>query len=326
MSHAIASVLAVTSLAWASCGGDDCDLCGVTDERSVLDGTWDIDTIPDVVGLDFDEGTWTSAEGAVWALGNSTARAVVAHFDGQGWTVSEPGVRPLRAVWASAADDVWATVEIEGVGVGVWHDDGTGWMESLPVITATGRVGDILWGTGRGDPWLVVNARIVHPGATAWTNALDITPFFDDPILVTSMCAWDRDDVWLTVEVADIPKILHWDAEKWTGENRFVRLLACPRHSLWGASPVNVVAYADRYAWHLSSSQPFGARAMVVRSPGDVWILAHDEVWHFDGAYFERVIPGVGADESFVPQQIAGAPGGVVWIFARDGHLLRYTP
>jgi hypothetical protein len=59
----------------------------------------------------------------VWLLAAVGPDRVVRHFDGHTWQAIEPPVRGARAIWAAAANDVWAV----GRAGTVAHWDGVGW-------------------------------------------------------------------------------------------------------------------------------------------------------------------------------------------------------
>jgi hypothetical protein len=110
--------------------------------------------------------------GDVWAV----AQWFVFHWDGKRWSKFEKGIPPdirLEAVWAAAADDVWAVgqeqVQFAPVAALALHWDGKAWNRvTLPKVEALLTA---IWGTSARDVWAVGDHGVIlHYDGTAWTR------------------------------------------------------------------------------------------------------------------------------------------------------------
>jgi hypothetical protein len=105
-------------------------------------------------------GVWGAGKDDVYVVGGDVyggqLASAIFHFDGQTWTRVEHGTvnRWLRAVWGTAANDIWAI----GDAGAIVHFDGSSWAaeESGDSSSLTG-----VWGVGT-DVWIVGGASILH--------------------------------------------------------------------------------------------------------------------------------------------------------------------
>src|SRR5688572_6751734 len=104
-------------------------------------------------------GVWATADGQAWAVGDA---GTFLAFEGDTWRSSQPALRPVRAIWGAAADDIWAA------GEELIHWDGESWRE-----VASPSVAEILAmsGTGVGDVWAVGRQRaVLHWDGASWSE------------------------------------------------------------------------------------------------------------------------------------------------------------
>lgn len=130
---------------------------------------------PDPPGV---EGNWILEHGqltdmrlyALWAAGPNDVWGVsgegyIAHFDGDGWTLSDPWEREprdLRDIWGAAADDIWAV----GDGATLMHYDGERW--GLASGDLEGSFHGV-WGSASDDVWAVGEGGVIyHYDGVAW--------------------------------------------------------------------------------------------------------------------------------------------------------------
>lgn len=111
-------------------------------------------------------GVWAASRNAVWIVGHSGVAAVVAVWNGTGWT-SHTGAlgsdRVLRAVLAAGPDEAWIVGDggyVVQFNAGVWTEHVSGTSSNLYSVHALAR--DDIWAAGDA-------GTAVHYDGTLWT-------------------------------------------------------------------------------------------------------------------------------------------------------------
>ncbi|MBW2732635.1 MAG: hypothetical protein JRH20_09585 [Deltaproteobacteria bacterium] len=141
---------------------------------------------------------------AVWAVAANDIYAVgdaVLHYDGNGWSVLEtPMTGSLRAVWASGPDNIIAV----GTSGAVLRYDGSQWLASSGGPNLTG-----VWGSSKDNIYAVgINGAIRHFDGNRWT-------LVTSPTLKTLNSIWGRtkDDIYA---VGQQGMAIHFDGTRWS--------------------------------------------------------------------------------------------------------------
>jgi hypothetical protein len=298
----------------------------------------------------FDGHTWTAARnqsfgspGALWFAGDDDGWALgdktIQHWDGRDWKVAAETPEYLRAIWGTAADDVWA---VGAFGL-VMHFDGRVWSEDrLPgrpgLTTVVGRARDDVWIAGYG-----AGGFTAHWSGARWTpRSIDPADgFADRGSQVAPLVAPARDGRALAA-VGD--RMFEFSPAGWRETTSPVAnadgaialggiaaLAAGPEGDVWAVGSQN------------SGLDPPGPAPLVLRRVGDVWkkqdlaldlaaanavwVRAADDVWvvgsngvilHFDGGAWTREASGT--DDNLLG--IHGA-GDTLWVIGAGGDVRR---
>lgn len=205
----------------------------------------------------------------------------------------------LRAVWASASNDVWAV----GAAATILHFDGQAWSGQTQI---TGSVTAELYaisGSGPADVWAVgERGTILHWDGTRW--GVHAAPGSGDTL--RGVYAWSPRLAWA---VGDRGTILRWDGTSWQSELSPTQLSLA---AVWAASSSDVVAVGERGTVVRDSGRGFqtvasGTMARLVA----VWGSSASDVYaargfsdidaggllRFDGAQWS---PAVGAPTDYL--------------------------
>ena len=94
---------------------------------------------------------WGTSGDNVFAAGVYGFGGVVLHYDGRGW--SSVGEGPVKAIWGSSANDVWAVGPEHGVvGGTILHFDGVMWSEVESDIEIDSEE---IWGSSASNLWII---------------------------------------------------------------------------------------------------------------------------------------------------------------------------
>lgn len=98
-------------MAISGCATDDVWAVGYADQAAAVfhyDGkAWSTGYV--LSGITEPGGVYCRSAGDVWTSGWSQSGSVIFHYDGTSWTPQDPeSANPVTALWAAAADDVWA--------------------------------------------------------------------------------------------------------------------------------------------------------------------------------------------------------------------------
>ncbi|MGI5865047.1 MAG: hypothetical protein ACOX6T_23750 [Myxococcales bacterium] len=181
------------------------------------------------------EALWAFSDDVVWAL----AGPRVLRHDGRSWSAPElPTTATLRAIWASAPDDVW----VAGDSGTLLHWDGERWARfPNPLWRGEARIVSV-WGSGPSDIW----AAAVGEGAALlrWDGRRWVDAKLNDPSAPTGRVVWATGpaDVWLAGEGGALH---HFDDAGW---RRVPNPMDGGLHNInafWGAAPDDVWAVGD---------------------------------------------------------------------------------
>ncbi len=226
---------------------------------------------------------WGSRSGDVWAVGsNATSsppspQGVTLHWDGTGWSqvvccdAPDAGSAELRAIWGSAASDVWAV----GAAGSAIHWDGVSWN---PVtVTASDNTLTSIWGSSSHDVWIGGAGELVHYDGTGFTSA----PFFGT---VDGLWGSAANDVW---NVAASGVVNHWDGREWAlvssgTTNDLAHVWGSGAAEAWAVGPAGTVLNWNGLGWSVVAD---GSAAAL----GAVWGNGANDVWasgpiHWDGS------------------------------------------
>ncbi len=150
------------------------------------------------------QGVWPQGESESWIAGlvrrggrDSGRASRWSRVDGERAVLD--AATPLRAIAASADDDVWAV----GDGGAAWHFDGSSWARIETGVTA--NLADV-WAAGRDAAWAVGGDVALRWDGSAWTRlALPAS------IALARVHGRNRDDVWAVGQAAARAYVLHWD-------------------------------------------------------------------------------------------------------------------
>jgi hypothetical protein len=172
---------------------------------------------------------------------------------------------PVRGIWGSSNDDVWAVGGGDGLfysnistrgkayhatavdegGLPIWNEVDS---QSTPLLYA-------VWGSGPGDVWAVGNEGTLRhwtSGATRW----EIVP---SPTTENLRAVWGSgpNDVWAVGELATI---VHYDGTSWTLATSALPLGTKPDlGGVWGSGPDDVWAVGKGVALHFTGKKPAAA-------------------------------------------------------------------
>jgi len=170
----------------------------------------------------------------VWAVGvdsaSANSRSHIVHWDGHTWTrVPSPAVGTaddLRAVSATAADDVWAAGYTYSQPL-LLHWDGTTWSSVAAPVLAGAEISGI-WAGARDNAWAVGSigsltdrqTLLLHWDGSSWTRVAGPNGDLAFSAL-TSVAGQGANDVWAagvsrSGQGIDGPGLLlHWDGHTW---------------------------------------------------------------------------------------------------------------
>jgi hypothetical protein len=224
--------------------GDDVWAAGAGTEPANFDGSqwrW-----PGGSAIDELRCVWADPAGGVWAAGEKTTLPnkgnVIARYNAGSWSVVFSTQTPIRDMWGTAADDIWAVGE-SGV---VAHYDGAGWTESEILNGAVDLNG--VWAAAAdryyaaaaggvivfydGDGWRQIGSHLTTRLNAVW--GFSSTEIFvvgnGGVVLEDEGLHWSEIAVPTSVDLHDIwgsgpgdlfvvggyGSILHWDGTEWT--------------------------------------------------------------------------------------------------------------
>lgn len=263
-------------------------------------------------------GVSASAPDNAWAVGwqdpygTGRVHALLLHWDGQSWTVTQgpAGAGIVSAVDARTADDVWA------VGLGLFeHFDGTSWSvakspraDAHP-MAVTALAEDDVWAVGsvplKPPGYRSSKLYIAHWDGTSWSRVA--IPRHAGVGRLAAVSAVNANDIWAVGGIGSSPASpygLHFDGSRW-------RAVTLP-----GAAEGSALS---------------GVTAL---SSGDVWAVGNQDgrlrsgfaVWrsfteHWDGASWSIVdSPNDSRHDNFLTS--AATSNGRVWAVGGDGGTL----
>lgn len=160
------------------------------------------------------EAVWGFGD-AVWAVGRG-GRGLIR--SGGVWTLTGLGVEvPMRALWGSRADDLWAAGGETDEGTPVLiHNDGVRWTAAeLPALPPEVHTLYGLWGTNATDVWAVGQVgTILHWDGTAWSLA--DAGVLEDLYAVSGSNARDV----VAVGGSETAVVARFDGTQWVSEQR----------------------------------------------------------------------------------------------------------
>ena len=236
--------------------------------------------VADVGAESLQAGAGTGVE-SFWAVAGRGN--LILSFDGNSFTSQRPvrRIHDAQALFGSSATDIWALCF---GGTALCHWDGTDWT-TMPSGPTGGLVG---WAFSKTDAFLI---RQSWPTQETWTwDGTSWTPG-GWPFSLRRDGTWTvwasaPDDVWASFTSGNGTTVFHRDASHWT--------------SVWS-----------------TARSGMGTRITGTRR-GDVWLLAANAVWHWDGATFAH-----SADFDF-PETIGASAPDDVWVANAQGRLWHF--
>jgi len=171
---------------------------------------------------------------AVWGFANDDVYMVggpdVLHWDGQTWSVTEPGGDDLKDVWGFGSDHVIIT------GGNTIHQGSCAGGWSTYVSPGLPELYDI-WGSGPNDIYVIAtNGRYTHFDGTSWT-----THQTDFAYQLMGIWGFAANDIYIVGydQSVDASLILHFDGTDWTP-------MTAPStaflYHVWGPAPDDIYA------------------------------------------------------------------------------------
>ncbi|MFP2924771.1 hypothetical protein ACLESO_06055 [Pyxidicoccus sp. 3LG] len=230
---------------------------------------------------------------------------------------SSPSLGPVRQVWGSSPEDVWAAVGSSGV---LLHWDGTDWsrvqFDPAPKFISS------LWGSGPDDFWVGGSSNVLlHWDGRGWTH----WPLpMDSRNNVTHLHGTGRSDVWA---VSDAGDLYHFDGSVWTLAKSALpgaTALWSNPDAVWLSTDVAPDAgtasayFYDRQdsSLHGVSKAPLELVSIWGSGPGEVWLAGHGLHHWKDGTLTQSLeeqhtfngLHGTGTDDVW-----AVGPSGQTW-------------
>lgn len=151
-------------------------------------------------------GMWGSGPNDVWAVGS----LLLAHFDGNSWTLDpwsdwrdELGnALSLDDIWGTAPNDVWA------VGNRILHFDGAAWVDASPAEPGSWRA---VWASGPNDVWVAGWNTLLHFDGVSWQPMRQEVFDPDNTTLLEAVWGSGPDDVWVAGHLV----LWHYNGSTW---------------------------------------------------------------------------------------------------------------
>ncbi|MBN2496240.1 MAG: putative metal-binding motif-containing protein [Deltaproteobacteria bacterium] len=244
----------------------------------------------------------------VWAAG------VYGHafrWDGHSWSGRQTPLYPVKMIWVSASDDVWASTSDE-----LAHWDGSSWTEYENYMFF---VAD-LWAEASGDAWAVGgDGEAYRYRAGAWEPWP--TQSAEDLYAV-----WGSgpDDVWAGGYGGALQ---HWDGSAWSavgvtgGYGHFYALWGAASDRIWATERQRIYRY-NGSSWSQSGSFELGfLQGLHGSSQGDVWACGGaGALVHFDGADWSTLTTGHQGEF----RAAWSASPDAVWAVGNMGRVIRW--
>ncbi|MBI5502703.1 MAG: hypothetical protein HY907_20825 [Deltaproteobacteria bacterium] len=237
----------------------------------------------------------------------SVGHGALARWDGERWTAyCADTAESLLDLWGSGVDDVW------GVGSGgtIAHWDGVEWRSSV-VLRGTNTDLHGVGGGGRADVWAVgEGGTILHWDGTRW----GITPSATTANLRAVRASGAR-DAWA---VGATGAVVHWDGEAWRAVSSgfatdLYDVLSFGPSDAWIVGAEALLAHWDGSGWSriaLDGTVPL--RALFGASSDDVWVVGYGTtLLHWDGASWQEATAPSGCDAWYF--DLAGTAADDVW-------------
>ena len=240
------------------------------------------------------------------------AAAPVCSVDGVCWELPTPQGETLRAVWAAAANDVWAV----GDGGVVLHYDGKAFSAEH-----VGTSEDLLavHGTGPNDVWAVGKGAVVaHYDGRAWTlndeHDLIAGASAAKNVALYGVFALAPDSMWAVGYSGIAASIVHYDGTSFVNQSLELKSDK-PLRAVWGLSSdrvwavgdAGVVRSFDGMQWNAEKSVT-GANLLAVHALAawDVWAVgAGATAIHWDGKAWAGSNKGLAGNLTSVQVDIA---------------------
>jgi hypothetical protein len=289
--------------------------------------------------------TWATGPNDVWAVGEQN---VIAHRDAAGWKgmyFDRIGEEELLAVRGLSASDVWMVGGKQGAA-SIVHFDGTALTRMQNFV---GRKLHAVWPIAASDVWAAgESGALVHYDGQGWSPV----PGFDEIDERWNLYAlWgaSANDLWVGGELDSRESLSHWDGKRfeaarlegahWPG--RITRLIGTGPADVWAvlrrmsSSAAHVDAtprdeqllHWDGTTWRaVPDLRPSTFQTkyynryddIVPRGPGDVVALSYDQVVHFDGVGWSRI---VAPPERGAPRVLGAIPGSTEVTVVGEGGL-----
>jgi hypothetical protein len=260
---------------------------------------------------------WGTATDA-WA-GGIGGRLV--HFDGVSWTPTlPPAAWRLMGISGTGPDDVWA-VGARGITL---HRDADGWK----LVELDGAPQAVLYGVlalAPDDVWAVGSRQVRHWDGAGWTQSLGGDVRFE----VISGTA--PDDVWIVGQNNTTTNFerYHYDGVAWSAPEVLpafcLALHGFARDDGWAVVGTKLQHF-DGAQWTNIADVPAGQGIVSIggTSSTDLWLVAPQAVFHWDGASLTTVETAMFAGLSLLDHVIAFAADDV-WFVDHLRHLFHFN-
>jgi hypothetical protein len=247
--------------------------------------TWSVEA----TGSTVVRAVWARSPTDVWAVGSGET---ILHYDGTKWSTmsTSSSSDSFNSVWTGSASDVWAgrgADPVTSVGATV-HYDGSSVSESYVALASSSIA---VWGASPSDVWAVGFAgrtgsihsgSITHYDGSSWSSAV--------PTVSRMLVGiWGSSGSFIVAVGGDYVDgtgvVLTYDGKDWSTSWTGAGLSGLV--SVWGTSATNVwavgdvVLHFDGKRWStVPSPTTATVRGVWTSSPGDVWAVAGNEVFH----------------------------------------------
>jgi hypothetical protein len=185
-----------------------------------------------------------------------------------------------------------------------------------------------IWGSGASDVYVVTSERLLHGSGSSWQSPLDFTPSLAtcvwadtrsrvvvggagvvfrlrDGVWIEELVTPSHDEIeviagtgWDDLYAATYGAVYRYDGMTWAVSADTIDgvsdMVALPENELVAVSKLDRVYHRDASGWR-SIREPVGPIPIVHRtiwasSVGDVYVVDHEGVLHFDGSSWARVL------------------------------------
>ncbi|MCB9683755.1 MAG: hypothetical protein H6738_19885 [Alphaproteobacteria bacterium] len=312
----------------------------------------DGETVDGVIGDDDDDVVGDDDDDDVVAPPGELDHGRLCTTGGWCWETPQPGGGTNGGIWALSPDDVWVTNQTHLFHLG---PDGIGHAQAPTLIPYLNWVP--VFGVASDDVWAHGFSSFIHWDGHVWST-------LNTGTFASSIHGIASDDVW----ASGFSSIMHWDGGSWTQAHQdgsfgdsYVDVWQTGANSVFvGGMRSNVGGKVWRFDGTTLTDlgYPSSANTYVIAvwaaSANDLWAVAGDGAFHWDGTTWEQKLSGWGTvdvwgsgpddvwildqaqsavhhwdgssltqepvEGAYLPYRLAGA-GGEIWVTGYEGSI-----